>query len=131
MFASQSPDVDAHGSKTLKEKADVAQLQLVRSQSAALAEPIPQTAGSARTVTEDFNRRWHERNTGVAVGNVQKWTVQTAVGADPLYQHLLLTAEKAFWRCVMSADELRLGPRRTAQARLEAVRIVDMSQSNS
>jgi hypothetical protein len=33
---------------------------------------------------------------------------------------------------VMSADELRLGPRRrTAQARLEAVRIVDMSQSNS
>ena len=28
-----------------------------------------------------------------------KW-VEIAIGADPLYQHLLLTAEKKFWRCV-------------------------------
>ncbi len=28
-----------------------------------------------------------------------KW-VEIAIHADPLYQHLLLTAEKKFWRCV-------------------------------
>ena len=54
-----------------------------------------------------------------------KWVV--AVRADPLYQHLLLTAEKKFWRCVMSGEVPRLPPR----ARLEAVRSVDMSASNS
>ena len=30
-----------------------------------------------------------------------KW-VEIAIAADPLYQHLLLTAEKKFWRCVES-----------------------------
>src|ERR1019366_6412962 len=35
-----------------------------------------------------------------------KW-VEITVHADPLYQHLLLTAEKKFWRCVMSAEEPR------------------------
>jgi hypothetical protein len=30
-----------------------------------------------------------------------KW-VEITVHADPLYQHLLLTAEKRFWRCVMN-----------------------------
>ena len=28
-----------------------------------------------------------------------KW-VEITIPADPLYQHLLLTAEKKFWRCV-------------------------------
>ena len=32
-----------------------------------------------------------------------KW-VELTISADPLYQHLLLTAEKKFWRCVMSGD---------------------------
>ena len=36
-----------------------------------------------------------------------KW-VQILVGADPLYQHLLLTAEKKFWSCVRSGDEPRV-----------------------
>ncbi len=129
------------------------------------------------TVTEDFNRRWYERNTGHAIKDVQRrvqhpvhkwmaatldgvidpggavfkakfmlpWTfseeaaaekhmaqlqhnmwvadsrsavlsiitgggkwVELTVHADPLYQHLLLTAEKKFWRCVMSGEEPRL-----------------------
>src|SRR5437763_8793360 len=30
-----------------------------------------------------------------------KW-VEVKISADPLYQHLLLTAEKKFWRCVQS-----------------------------
>jgi predicted phage-related endonuclease len=36
-----------------------------------------------------------------------KW-VEIKVSADPLYQHLLLTAEKKFWRCVESGEPPRL-----------------------
>ena len=36
-----------------------------------------------------------------------KW-VEITIHADPLYQHLLLTAEKKFWRCVMSGETPRL-----------------------
>jgi predicted phage-related endonuclease len=151
-------------------------------------------------VTEDLNRRWYERNTGQAVGSVQKrlyhpvikwmaatfdglvepggavfeakfmlpWTfseeaaaekhmaqlqhnmwvvnarsavlsiitgggkwVEVVVRADPLYQHLLLTAEKKFWRCVVSGEEPRLFGVEPPRPRLEAVRSVDMSASNS
>jgi hypothetical protein len=32
-----------------------------------------------------------------------KW-VEIATHADPLYQHLILTAERKFWRCVESGD---------------------------
>jgi predicted phage-related endonuclease len=59
-----------------------------------------------------------------------KW-VEIAIQADPLYQHLLLTAEKKFWRCVMSGEEPRLFGVEPPRPRLEAVRIVDMSASNS
>jgi hypothetical protein len=30
--------------------------------------------------------------------------VEIKIPADPLYQHLLLTAEKKFWRCVESGE---------------------------
>jgi predicted phage-related endonuclease len=59
-----------------------------------------------------------------------KW-VEMPVHADPLYQHLLLTAEKKFWRCVMSGEEPRLFGVEPPRPRLEAVRVVDMSASNS
>ncbi len=59
-----------------------------------------------------------------------KW-VEILLHADPLYQHLLLTAEKKFWRCVMSGEEPRLFGVEPPRPRLEAVRIVDMSASNS
>jgi predicted phage-related endonuclease len=59
-----------------------------------------------------------------------KW-VELTLHADPLYQHLLLTAEKKFWRCVMSGEEPRLFGVESPRPRLEAVRIVDMSASNS
>jgi hypothetical protein len=58
-----------------------------------------------------------------------KW-VEVKIYADPLYQHLLLTAEKKFWRCVMSGEEPRLFGVEPPRPRLEAVRIVDMSASN-
>src|ERR1700721_1185732 len=32
-----------------------------------------------------------------------KW-VEITIPADPLYQHLLLTAEKKFWRCVETGE---------------------------
>jgi predicted phage-related endonuclease len=59
-----------------------------------------------------------------------KW-VQMAISADPLYQHLLLTAEKKFWRCVVSGEPPRLFGVDPPRARIEAVRIVDMSTSNA
>jgi predicted phage-related endonuclease len=57
--------------------------------------------------------------------------VELSVHADPLYQHLLLTAEKKFWRCVMDGEVPRLFGIEPPRPRLEAVRIVDMSASNS
>ena len=48
-----------------------------------------------------------------------------------LYQHLLLTAEKKFWRCVESGEPPRLFGAEPPRPRIEAVRIVDMSASNS
>src|SRR5260370_20824861 len=59
-----------------------------------------------------------------------KW-VEMSVHADPLYQHLLLTAEKKFWRCVITGEQPRLFGVEPPRPRLEAVRIVDMSASNS
>jgi predicted phage-related endonuclease len=59
-----------------------------------------------------------------------KW-VEIATHADPLYQHLLLTAERKFWRCVESAEPPRLFGVEPPKPRIQAVRIVDMSGSNS
>jgi predicted phage-related endonuclease len=58
-----------------------------------------------------------------------KW-VEIKISADPLYQHLLLTAEKKFWRCVQSSEPPLFGVE-SPPARIEAVRIVDMSGSNA
>ena len=59
-----------------------------------------------------------------------KW-VEIKISADSLYQHLLLTAEKKFWRCVQSGETPRLFGVEPPRARMEAVRIVDMSSSNA
>jgi predicted phage-related endonuclease len=59
-----------------------------------------------------------------------KW-VEIKICADPLYQHLLLTAEKKFWRCVESGETPRLFGVDPPRARVEAVRIVDMSSCNA
>ena len=44
-----------------------------------------------------------------------KW-VEMTIPADPLYQHLLLTAEKKFWRCVETGETPRPVRRRAAAA---------------
>jgi putative phage-type endonuclease len=59
-----------------------------------------------------------------------KW-VEISIAADQLYQHLLLTAEKKFWRCVSFGEPPRLFGVEPPRPRIEAVRIVDMGQSNS
>jgi predicted phage-related endonuclease len=59
-----------------------------------------------------------------------KW-VEIKIAADSLYQHLLLTAEKKFWRCVESGEPPRLFGVDPPRARIETVRIVDMSSSNA
>jgi predicted phage-related endonuclease len=59
-----------------------------------------------------------------------KW-VEIATHADPLYQHLIVTAERKFWRCVENGEPPRLFEVEPPKPRIEAVRIVDMSASNS
>jgi predicted phage-related endonuclease len=59
-----------------------------------------------------------------------KW-VEITTHADPLYQHLIVTAERKFWRCVESGEPPRLVGVEPPKPRIEAVRIVDMSASNS
>jgi predicted phage-related endonuclease len=59
-----------------------------------------------------------------------KW-VEISISADRLYQHLLLTTEKKFWRCVESGEPPRLFGVEPPRARIAAVRIVDMASSNA
>jgi predicted phage-related endonuclease len=59
-----------------------------------------------------------------------KW-VEITTHADPLYQHLIVTAERKFWRCVENGEPPRLFSVEPPKPRIEAVRIVDMSISNS
>ena len=59
-----------------------------------------------------------------------KW-VEITAHADPLYQHLIVTAERKFWRCVESGEPPRLFGVEPPKPRIEAVRIVDMSSSNA
>jgi hypothetical protein len=59
-----------------------------------------------------------------------KW-VEIATHADPLYQHLIVTAERKFWRCVENGEPPRLFGLEPTKPRIEAFRVVDMSGSNS
>ena len=59
-----------------------------------------------------------------------KW-VEITTHADPLYQHLIVTAERKFWRCVESGEPPALFGVEPPRPRIEAVRIVDMSTSNA
>jgi predicted phage-related endonuclease len=59
-----------------------------------------------------------------------KW-VEILAHADPLYQHLIVTAERKFWRCVESGEPPRVFGVEPPKPRIDAVQIVDMSGSNS
>jgi predicted phage-related endonuclease len=59
-----------------------------------------------------------------------KW-VEITVPMDPLYLSILVSAEKKFWRCVQSGETPHLINVEVPRPRIEAIRIVDMSSSNS
>jgi predicted phage-related endonuclease len=59
-----------------------------------------------------------------------KW-VEITIHADPLYQHLIVTAERKFWRCVENGEPPRLFGVEPPKPRIEAVRVADMSASNA
>jgi hypothetical protein len=59
-----------------------------------------------------------------------KW-IEMTIPRDALYQHFLVTAEKRFWRCVQTGETPRPYGVEPPRPRIEAVRMVDMSQSNS
>jgi len=58
-----------------------------------------------------------------------KW-VEILAQADPLYQHLIVTAERKFWHCVETGEQPQLFGVEPPKPRLEAVRVVDMASSN-
>ena len=59
-----------------------------------------------------------------------KW-VEITIPMDPLYLRVLVSAEKKFWRCVQSGEPPHLINAEAPRPRIEAIRIVDMSSSNS
>jgi predicted phage-related endonuclease len=59
-----------------------------------------------------------------------KW-VEITVPMDPLYLSVLVSAEKKFWRCVQFGEVPHLVNHEPPRPRIEAVRIVDMTASNS
>jgi predicted phage-related endonuclease len=59
-----------------------------------------------------------------------KW-IEISIAADPIYQTILIAAEKAFWRAVKTGETPALFDCEPPKPRIEAVRVVDMNASNS
>lgn len=59
-----------------------------------------------------------------------KW-VELTIEADPIYQTVLIAAEKAFWRAVRTGEQPALFDCEPPKPRIEAVRVVDMNTSNA
>jgi predicted phage-related endonuclease len=90
-------------------------------------------AAGQKHMAQIQHNMWVTNATGAVLSIITgggKW-VEINIPADPLYQHLLLTAEKKFWRCVESGEPPRVFGIEPPRPRIEAVRIVDMSASNA
>ena len=91
-------------------------------------------AGAAQKYLPQLQHNMWVTNSATSVLSVitggDKW-VEIVVPADSLYQHLLFTAEKKFWRCVESGEPPRLFGIETPPPRIQTVGVVDMSSSNS
>ena len=57
--------------------------------------------------------------------------IELMIEADPIYQTILIAAEKVFWRAVKTGETPALFDCEPPKPRIEAVRIVDMNASNS
>ena len=53
-------------------------------------------------------------------------TITASCWIAGVYQHLLVTAEKKFWRCVENGELPKCFFADTPRPRIEAVRVVDM-----
>jgi predicted phage-related endonuclease len=93
------------------------------SEEAALAKYMPQLQHNMWVVAS------HSAVLSVITGG-GKW-VEITTHADPLYQHLVITAERKFWRCVETGDPPALFGLEPPRPRIEATRIVDMTSSNA
>jgi putative phage-type endonuclease len=90
-------------------------------------------AAAEKHMAQVQHNMWVTNATGAVLSIITgggKW-VEIKLTADSLYQHLLLTAERKFWRCVVSGEPPRLFSVEPPRGRIEAVRIVDMSSSNA
>jgi predicted phage-related endonuclease len=90
-------------------------------------------AAAEKHMAQLQHNMWVTNSKGAALSIITgggKW-VEIKISADPLYQHVLLTAEKKFWRCVESGEPPRLFGAEPPRPRIEAIRIVDMSASNA
>ena len=59
-----------------------------------------------------------------------KW-IELSIEADPIYQTILIAAEKAFWQAVKTGETPVLFDCEPPKPRIQAVRVVDMNASNS
>ena len=57
--------------------------------------------------------------------------VELSIDADPIYQTILIAAERAFWQSVKNGEPPALFDCEPPKPRIEAVRVVDMNTSNS
>src|ERR1700686_3607341 len=57
--------------------------------------------------------------------------IQLSIEADPIYQTILIAAEKAFWRAVKTGETPALFDCEPPKPRIAAVRVVEMNASNS
>jgi predicted phage-related endonuclease len=90
-------------------------------------------AAAEKHMAQIHHNMWVTNSTAAVLSIITgggKW-VEIKVSADPLYQHLLLTAERKFWRCVESGEPPRLFGVEPPRVHIAAVRIVDMSASNA
>ena len=89
-------------------------------------------AAAEKHMPQVQHNMWVANATGAVLSIITgggKW-VEIKLSTDPLYQHLLLTAEKKFWRCVQNGEVPRLFGVEPPRPRIEAVRLIDMSGSN-
>jgi predicted phage-related endonuclease len=90
-------------------------------------------AAAAKHMAQVQHSMWVTNATGAVLSIITgggKW-FEIKISADPLYQHLLLTAEKKFWRCMESGEPPRLFGVESPRVRIEAMRTVDMTSSNA
>src|ERR1035437_4488884 len=98
-----------------------------------LSWSFSEEAAAEKHMAQLQHNMWVTNATAAALSIITgggKW-VEISIPTDCLYQHLLLTAEKKFWRCVESGEPPRLYGVEPPRPRIAAVRIVDMSGSNS